>query len=187
MIDCVRDKCVRRLERYVVDITWKDRYDKKMADMSRIKLDESSALVAQLVSRLAATEGVELLDYNPELVRIVDEKSAAFESSLKALELLADGTGDKALLSRVDEAKTRLRALQVSEAAALEAERRAEARAAAAETTAAAAEVKYGEERKRNQFLVAAASLDQDTILNLPPPDHHARIRCASRRQADDG
>ena len=176
LIDCVRDKCVRRLERYVVDITWKDRYDKKMADMSRIKLDESSALVAQLVSRLAATEGVELLDYNPELVRIVDEKSAAFESSLKALELLADGTGDKALLSRVDEAKTRLRALQVSEAAALEAERRAEARAAAAETTAAAAEVKYGEERKRNQFLVAAASLDQDTILNL----HHQIIMHAS-------
>ena len=176
LIDCVRDKCVRRLERYVVDITWKDQYDKDTADISRIKLDESSALVAQLVSRLAATEGVKLVEYNPELVRIVDEKSAAFESSLKALELLADGTGDKALLSRVDEAKARIRALQVSEAAALEAERRAEARAAAAETTAAAAEVKYGEERKRNQFLVAAASLDQDTILNL----HHQIIMHAS-------
>ena len=176
LIRCVLDKCVRRLERYVVDITWKDQYDKDISDISRMKLDESSALVAQLVSRLAATEGVELVEYNPELVRIVDEKSASFESSLKALELLADGTGNKALLSRVDEAKARIRALQASETAAREAERQAEIRAAAAERTAAAAEVKYGEERKRNQFLVAAASLDQDTILNL----HHQIIMHAS-------
>ena len=31
LIKCVVDKCVRRLERYVVDITWKDRYDKDVA------------------------------------------------------------------------------------------------------------------------------------------------------------
>ena len=176
LIKCVLDKCVRRLERYVVDITWKDQYDKDTDDISRMKLDESSALVARLVSRLAATEGVELLAYNPELVRIVDEKSAAFESSLKALELLADGTGDKALLSRVDEAKARMKALQASETAAREAQHQAEIRAVKAERTAAAAEVKYGEERKRNQFLVAATSLDQDAILNL----HHQIIMHAS-------
>lgn len=176
LIKCILDKCVRRLERYVVDITWKDLYDKDTSDISRMKLDESSALVAQLVSRLAATEGVELVEYNPELVRIVDEKSASFESSLKALELLADGIGNRALLSRVDEAKARIKALQASETAAREAERQAEIRAIAAERTAAAAEVKYGEEQKRNQFLVAAASLDQDTILNL----HHQIIMHAS-------
>ena len=176
LIDCVRDKCVRRLERYVVDITWKDQYDKDTADMSRMKLDESSALVVQLVSRLAATEGVELVEYNPELVRIVDEKSASFESSLNALELLADRTGNEALLSRVDEAKARMRDLQASETAAREAEHRAERRAARAEKDAAEAEGKYSEERKRNQFLIAAASLDQDTILNL----HHQIIGHAS-------
>ncbi len=169
LINCVRDKCVRRLERYVVDITWRDKFDQHVGDTSRMKLDESSALVAQLVSRLAATEGVELVEYNPHLVRIVDEKSAAFESSLKALELLADQTGDKALLARVADAKARIKALQLAEAEAREAERRAESRAAAAESAAHAARVKYGEERERNQFLVAAASLDQDTILNL----HH--------------
>ena len=172
LIDCIRDKCVRRLERYVVDIAWRDKIDKDVGDMSRMRLDESSALIAQLVSRLAATEGVELLDYNPNLVRIVDEKSNAFEASLKALELLAEETGDKALIERVDDAKVRIRALQAAEAEAREAKRRAETRAIAAESAVAIAEVRFGEERQRNEFLVAATSLDQDTILNL----HHQII-----------
>ena len=169
LIDCVRDKCVRRLERYVVDITWKDHFDKDVADTSRMRLDENSALIGQLVSRLAAAEGVDLIEYNPDLVRIVDEKSAAFESSFKALELLAEKTGDEALLARVGEAATTIKELRVAEAEARQAEFRAE-------TRAAAAEVRYSEERDRNQFLVAAASLDQDTILNL----HHQILMHAS-------
>ena len=176
LIACVRDKCVRRLERYVVDITWKDQFDKDVDDASRMRLDESSALITQLVSRLAATEGVELTEYNPNLVRIVDEKSAAFESSLQALELLAEKTGDEALLARVAEAASRIKELQAAEADAREAEFRAEHRAVAAETAAATAKAKYGEELERNQFLVSAASLDQDTILNL----HHQIIMHAS-------
>ena len=176
LIDCVRDKCVRRLERYVVDITWKDQFDKDVGDTSRMKLDESSALITQLVSRLAATEGVELVEYNPDLVRLVDEKSSAFEKSLKALEVVAEKTGDDALLTRVREAANRISALQAAEAEAREAERRAEARAARAEDAASLAQTKYSAERERNQFLVAAASLDQDTILNL----HHQIIMHAS-------
>jgi signal transduction histidine kinase len=176
LIACVITKCVRRLERYVVDITWKDRFDQYKGDTSRMKLDESSALIGRLVSRLAATEGVELIEYNPDLVRIVDEKSAAFEDSLKALELLAEKTGDKALLKRVAEANTRIRALQAAEAEAREAERRAESRAAAAEKNAEVMQIQYGEELERNQFLIAATSLDHDTVLNL----HHQIIMHAS-------
>ena len=169
LIECVRDKCVRRLERYVVDITWKDQLDNEAEDTSRMRLDESSARIGNLVSQLAATEGVELIDFNPELVRIVDERSAAFESSFKALELLAEKTGDKALLLRVEQAAMTVKELRAAEAEAREAECRAE-------TQAAAAEARYGEERERNRFLVAAASLDQDTILNL----HHQILSHAS-------
>ena len=176
LITCIRDKCVRRLERYVVDITWKDSFDLDVSDTSRMHRDESSVLITQLVSRLAATESVELLEYNPALVRIVDEKSRAFEDSLKALELLAEETGDSTLLARVDDAKVRVRALQAAEAEAREAERRAEVRAMAAETAVVVAERRFGEEKERNAFLVAAGSLDQDTILNL----HHQIIIHAS-------
>ena len=169
LVTCLREKCIRRLERYVVDITWKDREDKFVDDTSRMKLDESSALITQLVSRLADTPGVDVIRYNPDLVRIVDEKSNAFESSLAALELLAEKTGNKELRSRVSEAKARIKDLQASEQQARAAERRAESRAVRAES-------KYEQEKERNQFLVAASSLDQDTILNL----HHQILMYAS-------
>lgn len=176
LIKCVREKCVRRLERYVVDITWKDQFDKDVGDTSRMRLDESSALITKLVSGLAATSGVELFEYNPELVRIIDEKSSAFEDSLKTLEVLAEKTGDNSLLSRVNEATKRILALQTAAKEAREAEHRAETRANTAEKAASRAQTRYSEERERNQFLVAAASLDHDTILNL----HHQIIMHAS-------
>ena len=166
LITCLLYKCVRRLERYVVDITWKDQEDKYVDDISRMKLDESSILITKLVSRLAGTPGVELLEYNPELVRIVDERSNAFESSLAALELLAEKTGNAELLSRVSHAKARIKELQKELQAA---ERRAESRIVLAES-------KYEQEKERNQFLIAASSLDQDTILNL----HHQILIYAS-------
>lgn len=176
LIACVRDKAVRRLERYVVDITWKDKFDQHVDDLSRMMIDESSSLISQLVSRLASTEGIELLEYNPELVRIVDEKSSEFEKSLKALELLADRTGDPQLVASVGEAQKRVKALQLAEAEARDAERRAEERASLAERAASAAENRLVEEIQRSQYLVHASSLDQDTVLNL----HHQIIIHAS-------
>ena len=151
-------------------------FDKDIEDSSRMMRDESSALIAQLVSKLSSAEGVDLVEYNPDLVRIVDEKSSAFEASLRALEVLAEKTGDKALLARVDEASKRIKALQAAEAEARDAERRAESRAESAARATVLVEAKFAEERKRNEFLVAAASLDHDTILNL----HHQIIMHAS-------
>ena len=155
LVTCLRDKCIRRLERYVVDITWKDKEDQYVDDTSRMKLGDSSVLITKLVSRLAGTPGVELLEYNPNLVRIVDEKANAFESSLTALELLAEKTGNRELLSRVSHAKARIKELQAA---------------------VSRAEFDYEQEKERNQFLVAATSLDQDTILNL----HHQILMHAS-------
>ncbi len=169
LIRFLREKCVVRLERYVVDITWKDEYDQWREDTARIRLDRGRALVTELVARLADTADVELLEYNRELVRMLDERSEEFEKSLGALELLAERTGDKALQARVREAKARLRALEKAESDARAAQERAEERARVAEDAAATAEAKFRGERERNQFLVAASSLDQDTVLNL----HH--------------
>ena len=169
LIDCVVNKCVRRLERYVVDIAWKDKYDKDQSDASRMHLDDSSARITQLVSRMAGTRGLELVDYNPALVRIVGEKSSLFQSSLKALELLAEATGDSKLVDKVDDAKRRIRELEAAEAEARAAEARAAARAASLED-------KVAQTEERNRFLVAAASLDEDTILNL----HHQILMLAS-------
>lgn len=176
LIDCVLDRCIRRLERYVVDITWKDRFDKDQSDTSRMRLDENIARITSLVSRLADTEGIELVSYNPELVRIINEKSESFEGSIRALQILAEKTGDAALSARIDEALQKISELQKAEADAREAERRAEARASTAERVASTATAKYERERERSEFLMAASSLDQDTILNL----HHQILMYAS-------
>ena len=176
LITCIVDKCIRRLERYVVDITWKDQFDKDQDDIIRMRLDESSARITQLVSHLAGSSGVEMMSYNKDLVRIVDEKSEAFDLSLRSLEVLASKTGDKALLSRVAHTKGKMIELRRAEEASHKAQVRAEQRAQTAEKEVSVTEFKYKQERERNRFLVAAASLDQDTILNL----HHQILMHAS-------
>lgn len=169
LIDCVIQKCVRRLERYVVDITWKDRFDQQLDDTSRMQLDASSASITELVAGLADTKGVELLRYNEDLVRLVDEKSSAFEKSLNALALLAEKTGDKALIQRVDAVLADTKAAREWMSQGQEARREAERQAAKAKEEAETARAGYRRERDRNRFLVAASSLDSETILNL----HH--------------
>ena len=169
LIKCVLDKCVKRLERYVVDITWKDKFDKDVADISRIRRDASSVLVGQLVAQLADTANVEVLEFSKDLVRIIDDKAEAFAASLSTLTTLAERTGDEALLTEMKHARARVKALRKSEAEATAAAEEAAAQAAAAEEAAQAAETKYTAERQRNRFLAAVTSFDQDTILNL----HH--------------
>ncbi len=188
LITCIVDKCVRRLERYVVNITWKDKFDKDYEDTSRMKLDKSSALITKLVSRLAGTEGISLVSYSKDLVRLVDEKSEAFEESLKALEVLAEKTGDDNLLKRVIDAKNRIRALEEAEEELRSAQERAEKREKEARKETKETKEELSRERERNRFLVAATSLDEDTTLNLHhqilmyASDVHAGIRRMMRR-----
>ena len=169
LVQFVIAKCVRRLERYVVDIAWRDPEDQRVEDTSRMSLDGNRARIAELVKTLADTKELEILDYNKDLVRIVDEKSDAFESSLSALEVIAERTNDAAMKRIM--AKVRAQSRE-DRAAAVEFRgdaERAEARAASAEQASRRATREYERERERNRFLVAAQSLDDDTILNL----HH--------------
>ena len=169
LVDFVVHKCVRRLERYVVDVTWADPADKDEVNTSRISRDEGRARVATVVARLSETKDVEVVQYNRHLVRLVDEKSAAFESSLRALTVLAERTGDAALLRRVEAATAQFDELRTRAIATEEEAEQARQRAEVAEQTARAATGRYERERDRNKFLTAAQSLDEETILNL----HH--------------
>ena len=176
LIRFIIEKGVRRLERYVVDITWKDKLDKDVDDTSRVMLDPSSAEITRLVSGLAATKGLEVLSYDRDLVRLVDERSTFFRDTLEALAILAEKTGDPLLLQHVEDAKVKLEVLHQEADTAREREQRAEEKARAAEKRAeeaerraTSAEESYQSERKRNAFLVAVGSLEEDTILNL----HH--------------
>ena len=86
-----------------------------------------------------------------------------------ALEVLAEKTGDARVLRRVQDARSRLAALEEAGAQAREAQRRAEEELATAREAGDATDQKYVQERERNRFLVAASALETDTVLNL----HH--------------
>jgi hypothetical protein len=181
--DCFFDQCFKRLERYVVGVNWKDSLDLEVDDISRLRGDQASARITAIVSQLVGTEGIELLDYNRDLLRILNERSDDFSGSLAGLRTLAEKSGDAALLARIDAAGARFLELQRAEAAARETadrerttRREAEQQAAQALRHAAQATRGYEEERKRNLFLTSLSSLDRETIEIL----HHQIIIHAS-------
>jgi hypothetical protein len=173
---CFMEHCLKRIERYVVPVTFKDKEDKNFDDLTRIKTDAGRTRIAQALAKLVGDKDITLLEYNTDLVQIVDEKSAHFEESIDSLRTIANKLGDKKFDRRINDAERRFRELSQAKESALaqadeerRAKERAQARADEAERLAAKRETELEEERKRNNFLASISTLDMDTVLNL----HH--------------
>jgi signal transduction histidine kinase len=184
--DCFREKCLKRLERYVVDISWRDKADKDADDISRMLGDKASARITDMIARLSNADGVQLLDYNPRIVRILNEKSEDFHSSIESLKAVARNTNDRTLVERLTIAESRYLELQKAEAEArakAERERQArldaEARARSAKAESEVLKGELEEEKKRSLFLASVTTIDHDTIVNL----HHQIVIYATDMQ----
>jgi signal transduction histidine kinase len=174
--ECFREHCLRRLERYVVPVTWVDKEDKNTEDLSRLMTDPGRARVAAAVASLVDSDNVELLEYSTRLIDIINERSEHFEESLVSLRIIAEKLNDRQLIYRIQEAEARFEDLKKSEAHALQiaeeersAKAAAQARAEAAEATVEVVKSRLVEEQKRNLFLTSITTLDTDTILSM----HH--------------
>lgn len=174
--ECFTEHCLKRLERYVVPVTFADKEDRNTDDVSRLLTDPGRARVTSAVAKLVDNSEIELLEYSRRLVNLLDERSAHFEDSLLGLLSIAEKTSDRSLLKNIKDAEKRFEELRRSEDAAKKqadeeraAKEAAYARAANAEKTANVASELLEEERKRNLFLTSVSTLDTDTILNL----HH--------------
>jgi len=172
----VMDHCLKRLEKYVVPVTWIDKADTNTEDLSRLLTDPGRARVSAAVANLVDNDEIELLSYSKRLVDLINERSSEFESSLVSLRSIAEKTGDRALLSKLEVAEKRFDELKKSEAEAREIADRERAaaeaatkRAESAESAAEEAKSEADTERRRAHFLESAVSLDTATILNL----HH--------------
>jgi signal transduction histidine kinase len=165
----VMDYCLKRLEKYVVPVSWVDKADANTEDLSRLLTDPGRARVSAVVANLVDNEQVELLDYSKRLVDLINERSGEFESSLVSLRSIAEKTDDKAMVSKLDIAEKRFEELRKSEAEARQVADRERARAEAAESEAAEAKTEVETERRRAHFLEAVVTVDKATILNL----HH--------------
>ncbi|MDK9713739.1 MAG: ATP-binding protein [Sulfuritalea sp.] len=182
MKDCFWEKCLKRLEKYVVGVTWQDKLDKDRSDASGLESAPARARIIEVVSDLVNGNDITLLDYSQDLIDILSDKVEQFEESLSDLKLFARATGDTSLEKRIVRAERRYQELKEAEARAreiAEAERvareQAEAKARAAEEAKGKAEKELEEERKRTLFLTSVSSLDVETVTNL----HHQVVICS--------
>lgn len=115
LLDYAVTKCVRRLEQYVVGVTWKDAIDKTHDTAQRLSLDENRSNIINLISKLSGSKKIELLDYSRNLVDVLNEKSSYFEESVERLSTLANRSSDKELMENVHQARKRFAELKKEE------------------------------------------------------------------------
>jgi signal transduction histidine kinase len=185
--ECFWEHCLKRLERYVVPVTWPDKGEKFVDDLSRLLTDSGRARVAAAVARLIDTPDVELLEYSHKLIGLLNERSDQFEESLASLRAIAGKTKDRELASRIGRAEARFEELKAAEAEAIriaEAERaareQAQAQAQAAQTQVAKVTESLEEERKRTLFLTSIGSLDVENVVQM---HHQITIYAADLKQ----
>jgi signal transduction histidine kinase len=176
ILQCFREHCLKRLEKYVVPVSWSDPGDAKSSDLSRLLTDPGRAKVAASVAALVDDDNVELLEYSHKLIGLLNERSQQFEPSLSSLRLIAEKTKDKSLFKSIEEAEQRFEELKKAEIEArrvADAERNAKEaallRADAAELAVVSVQEALQEEKKINLFLRSISTLDKDTIINM----HH--------------
>jgi len=169
--DAVMEHCLKRLEKYVVPVSWKgkDEFDDAGDDLSLLLTDPGRARVSAAVASLVDNDRIELLEYSKKLIGLLNERSSEFETSLVSLRMIAEKTEDKAMLSRLEKAEKRFDELKKSEAEAIKVADRARAATAVATKRAETAEAAVEHERRRSHFLQSVVNLDTATILNL----HH--------------
>lgn len=165
----VMEHCLKRLEKYVVPVSWADKADANSEDLSRLMTDPGRARVSAAVANLVDNDEVKLLAYSKRLIDLINERSGEFESSLISLRSIAEKTGDAKLLSKIDIAEKRFEELKESEAEARKVADRERDAAEAANARAENAEAEADVERRRSHFLESIVSVDAATILNL----HH--------------
>jgi signal transduction histidine kinase len=165
----VMEHCLKRLEKYVVPVSWVDKAEANSEDLSRLMTDPGRARVAAAVASLVDNDDIELIGYSKRLIGIINERSSEFESSIVSLRAIGEKTGDAKLLKQLDVAEKRFDELRRSEAEAREIADRERKAAEDATERAETAEAEVEAERRRSHFLESVVSLDASTILNL----HH--------------
>lgn len=165
----VMEHCLKRLEKYVVPVSWKDPADGRTDDLSRLMTDPGRARVSAVVASLVDNDSIQLIEYSKRLIDLINERSNDFEASLLSLRAIADKIGDTKMLARLDAAERRFDDLKKSETDARRIADQALAAAEAANRRAVTAEAEVETERRRSHFLESLVNVDSATVLNL----HH--------------
>ena len=177
---------VQRLERYVVDVNWADALDQANDDSSGLRSDTARSRIIKIVQAIAGAKNIKLIRYDSELVDVVNERSHEFEESMTGLSLVAQKTGDSALLLRVERARERYeeqkRAAEEAKAIAereTTARKEAEQRAKNAELATENIQSKLEKVERQAKLLLNAHDSDDDELTLM----HHQVIIYATEVQ----
>jgi signal transduction histidine kinase len=166
---CFMEHCLKRLEKYVVPVSWVDSADSTADDLSRLLTDPGKARVAAVVAKLIDNDDVELIRYSQRLIGILNERSERFEASLSSLRAIAEKTKDRKFLDGLTNAERRFEELKRAETEARKVADQQRAVALRATERADKAEAAAEIDRRRANFLESAVGLDVKKVLNL----HH--------------
>lgn len=187
LYEFVMKHMVQRLERYVVDVNWTDALDQVNEDASGLRSDTARSKIIKVVQNLAGSKKIKLIDFDRELIDVINERSTEFEASMTGLTLVAQQTGDAELLARVERARERYeeqkRTADEAKAVAereIGARKEAEHRAREAENKAKTAETKLERVEKQAQMLLNAVSVEDDELTLM----HHQVIIYATEVKA---
>lgn len=172
---------VRKLEAFVVGISWEDKPDKNEETPARLQLDKNKAKIIQLIKKLSLNKTIRIIDFNRDLVAILDKRSEGFEESLESLRQIAVSQKDAILHKRVEQAIKRLEKAkselaEVTRIAQAEQEARLRAETEAAKSRAQVrksdesrkkTEKDLQEEQKRSIFLSASVGQDKEFLLGF--------------------
>ncbi|MEH6629597.1 MAG: ATP-binding protein [Halopseudomonas aestusnigri] len=169
-----KENALKRLESYVVGITYKDNTDKDREDIKGIYKERARVRVIDLISRLVSSNKVEVVEYHKDLVNIIDEKSSNFNDTIENLKQIATVSKNKYLLDQIKSAESKFSALEIAQNEAILAEIEAKkiAGAETAKATAALeaqklAENKLEQEIKRSLFLKSLTEVEVEDVIGL--------------------
>lgn len=162
--DCLWEKALKRLERYVVDVSWTLKLDMDSEDASFLSGDEARSRVIDVLAKLTSSPNIEVEYYASDLLEIINNKSSGFEKTIDNISSLAERLGDASLAERAEKAKQQFEELQRSEAQALEYAEKERSARQEAERKAFKVTKQLATEQEKNLFLSSQQTRDKETL-----------------------
>ncbi len=163
--------CTRKLEAYVTTILWPDRFEQEELTTKGLLSEGNRAKIISFIRKISQAKGVTVVDYDRDIVSILNEKGVTNNVWLGDLRKIAEKHQDKKLLGRIAEVEKRLADVvkRQQEAAKIaqqeqDARMRSEQARAKSEHARKAAERDLEEEKKRSLFLTSINSVDKDAL-----------------------
>lgn len=204
LIDSFYDKCLKRLERYVVDVQWAYKIDENLKldkDKDNISIIAASiggrAQFADVLRKLADSKDLQIISYNKDLINILNEKLDTIPPEVFTdLTKIAEKTGDNKFKKDVNDAQKRylklLKEKEEAEKQALaEGERRVKAeeearRAEEAQRKAEEKAKKAEEAQKRAELLAKEKELKRrEEEIKRKEAEQRAKEEAEKRKDAE--